>query len=353
MNKFRLYFILLLTSVVLFSCNKDDSSSATIPPRDFAEQYVADIDSIEHYLKTHHLIKVEVNGLTDVVINPIPENNPDGLISIWDNTEYPLEFKMVKNDVRTSNLVDGKSLDPVEYKMYYLMLSEGAGQKATTVDSTFVSYRGWTLDNNEFDIRNAPTWFTYPQISTSEVTVISGFRQFTALLKRGDSEQNPNTGEITYSNYGSGLVFIPSGLGYFNRHQTKIPSYSPLVFAIRLHTIRERDHDRDGVKTKHESFGSEDPFTIDTDGDGVPDFLDVDDDGDGYLTIREITKPTDEGVPYTGASKYYPFDPIVDNPATQVDETETRGIPSCNATETNDGYTNPARLRRHLDPTCH
>ncbi|MFY0484125.1 hypothetical protein ACI6PS_16140, partial [Flavobacterium sp. PLA-1-15] len=161
MNKFRLYFILLLTSVVLFSCNKDDNNSTTIPPRDFAEQYVVDIDSIEGYLKTHHLVKVENNGLTDVVINLIPEGNPEGLISIWDNTEFPLQSKMVKNDTRTSNMVDGKSLDPVEYKMYYLMLSEGVHERATTVDSTFVTYRGWTLDNSQFDIRNSPTWFTF------------------------------------------------------------------------------------------------------------------------------------------------------------------------------------------------
>ncbi|MFY0482248.1 FKBP-type peptidyl-prolyl cis-trans isomerase, partial [Flavobacterium sp. PLA-1-15] len=217
----------------------------------------------------------------------------------------------------------------------------------------FVTYRGWTLDNSQFDIRNSPTWFTFPQISSTEISVISGFRQFTSLLKSGDSSENPDTGEITFSNYGSGVVFIPSGLGYFNRYQDNIPSYSPLVFTVRLHKIRERDHDRDGVKTKYESFGSEDPYTIDTDGDGIPDFLDVDDDGDGYLTIREITKPTGEDVPYTGPSKYYPFDPIVDNPATPEDETETRGIPNCDSNPANVDYTNPARLRRHLDPTCH
>jgi len=355
MNKFRLYFTLLLTSIILFSCNKNDDDTTIAPPRDLAEQYLSDIDSIEGYLKTHHLVKVENNGLIDVVIDSIPEGNPEGLISIWDNTEFPLQSKIVKNDTRVSNLVDGASLDPVDYKMYYVMLSEGVGQQATTVDSTFVSYRGWTLDNSEFDISNRPVWFTYPQISASEIAVISGFRQFTALLKNGIATPDENgSGQITFSNYGSGVVFIPSGLGYFNRYQEKIPSYSPLVFTIRLHTIRERDHDRDGVFTKFESLNNVDPYTVDTDGDNIPDFLDVDDDGDGFLTRREITKPTGEGVPNTGASKYYPFNPIVDNPQTPGDETETRGIPSCDASDENlDGYTNPARLRKHLDPNCH
>lgn len=317
MNKFRLYFILLLTSVVLFSCNKNDDDTSIAPPRDLAEQYLADIDSIEGYLKTHYLVKVEVNGMIDVVIDSIPEGNPEGLISIWENTEFPLQSKIVKNDTRTSNLVDGISEDPVEYKMYYLMLSEGSGQQATTVDSTFVSYRGWTLDNSEFDISNRPVWFTYPQISASEIAVISGFRQFTGLLKEGDEPTVGENGEITFSNYGSGVVFIPSGLGYFNRYQDKIPSYSPLAFIIRLHTIRERDHDRDGVKTKYESLNSEDPYTVDTDGDGIPDFLDVDDDGDGFLTRREIKNP---------AGGTYDFDLI----------------PTCQG----------GSIKKHLDPNC-
>lgn len=354
MNKFRLYFILLFTSAVLISCNKNDDDTSIAPPRDLAEQYLSDIDSIEQYLKTHHLVKVEVNGLVDVIIDTIPNGNPEGLVSIWDNTEFPLQSKIVKNDTRVSNLVDGISEDPVEYKMYYLMLTEGVGQQATTVDSTFVTYRGWKLDNEEFDVTNAPLWFTYPQITAAERMSISGFRQFTSLLKRGDDAVVGPDGVITYSNYGAGVVFIPSGLGYFNRIQGSIPSYSPLVFTIRLHTLRERDHDRDGILTKYESLNSADPYTVDTDGDGVPDFLDVDDDGDGYLTRIEITKPTGAGVPNTGPGKYYPFDPILDNPATPENEAETRGIPSCDASEQNlEGYTNPARLRRHLDPDCH
>jgi len=349
MNKFRLYFILLLTSVILFSCNKNDDDTSIAPPRDLSEQYLSDIDSIEQYLKTHYLVKVEVNGLIDVVIDSIPQGNPGGLVSIWDNTEFPLQSKMVKNDSRTSNLVDGKSEDPVEYKMYYVMLSEGVGQQATTVDSTFVTYRGWTLDNSEFDVRNgnAPAWFTYPQISTSEITVISGFRQFTALLKRGDNPTVGENGEITYSNYGSGVVFIPSGLGYFSRYQDKIPAYSPLVFTIRLHSIRERDHDRDGILTKYESLNSVDPYTVDTDGDGVPDFLDIDDDGDGFLTRREIRYTKIDPVTQEELTFYYPFNgATVDDPGTIIDERQ--GIPSCG-----DDFTSPTRLRKHLDPNCH
>ncbi|MDR6968326.1 hypothetical protein J2X31_002343 [Flavobacterium arsenatis] len=318
MNKFRLYFTLLLTSVILFSCNKNDDDASVAPPRDFAEQYATDIDLIEKYLKTHSLVKVEVNGLIDVVIDSIPEENPQGLISIWDNTEFPLQSKIIKNDSRASNLVDGVSLDPVEYKMYYVMLSEGVGEQATTVDSTFVTYRGWRLDNTQFEVANIPAWFTYPAITANEVQSVPGFRQFISLLKKGDDPVIGPDGSIIYSNYGSGVVFIPSGLGYFNRSTGSLPAYSPIVFTLRLHAIRERDHDRDGILTKYERLNSEDPYTVDTDGDGIPDFLDVDDDGDGFLTRVEIKNAAGVRLPY--------------------DE-----VPTCPG----------GSLKLYLDPSCH
>lgn len=303
MNKFRFYFILLLTSVVLFSCNKDDDKSSSVPPRDYTEQYTADIDSIEKYLKTHYLEPVEVDNRLDVVIKPIPTPNPEGFVSIWDNTEFPLQSKIFKNDLRNSSLVDGRIDDPVDYKVYYLMLQEGTGeaaQQARTTDSTFVSYRGWTLqDNTQFDISNTPAWFTYPSMTEGENQFISGVRLFVSLLKTGDAVLDEFTGEITYSNYGAGVVFIPSGLGYFNRPSGAIPAYAPIAFTIRLHALNERDHDRDGILTKYEDRnGDGDPYNDDTDGDGLPDFLDVDDDGDGFLTRVEIKNAAGDRIPY-------------------------------------------------------
>jgi len=110
----------------------------------------------------------------------------------------------------------------------------------------------------------------------------------------------------------------------------------------------------------------------DTDGDGIADFVDLDDDGDGFTTRFELTKPTSEvgivdGINY-GIRLYYPWDPMVDNPATpNVDETEPRGIPrrptgaltdpSKPESSTNvkkyveEDYTASGRLRIHLDKT--
>ena len=320
MNKVKFYFILPLLSVVLFSCSEDDGGKKSAPPRDYTVQYPVDLDSIESYLKTHSFTVIEVDGRMDVKIDTFIVGNIEGKVSIWDNTEYPLKFKMVKNDARKNFTVNGRVDDPVDYKMYYFIINEGGGASTTRFDSTYVSYRGWRLDNKQFDINNEPTWATFPQTTNQEVAFISGFRQFTPLLKAAvpPFTTGPD-GQINYNNSGVGVVFLPSGLGYYNSTVGSIPAYSPLVFTIRLHSVRERDHDQDTVLSKYENGdGVEDLFTVDTDGDNIPDFLDLDDDGDNVRTILEVRNPA------TGKPYLY------------------NDIPTCNG----------GTLKKHLDPTC-
>lgn len=323
MNKVKFYFILPLLSVVLFSCNKDDEAQAP-PPRDFAEQSKTDSISIEKYLKNHSFSVIEEEGRIDVKIDTFIVGNAEGKVSIWDNTEYPLKFKdEVMNDTRVSNLVSGISLDPVKYRMYYLLINEGGGASTTRFDSTFVSYRGWRLDNEQIDISNTPVWATYPSLSQNETALISGFRQFIPLLKGAESVSVGGDGVVSFTNYGVGVVFLPSGLAYYNSTRLNIPAYTPLVFTVRLHSVSERDHDRDGILSKYENrSGSgdevEDLYTVDTDGDNIPDFLDIDDDNDNVRTFIEIKNP-DTDQPYA-------FDQI----------------PTCTG----------GTLKKHLDPNC-
>jgi len=315
MNKIRFYFTLSAIAITLFSCNKkDDDSSVAVPPRDRAEQYATDIDSIEGYLKTHYITKVEVDGFTDVVITKIDTATPPGTLSIWDNTEFPLQSKIVKNDSRVSNFTDGRVDDQVDYKLYYLVLNEGSKDRPVTVDSTYTSYRGWTLDNKDFDKSNVPLWSSFP-----ENQFVSGYRQFLPHLKSASSAITNDDGTVTFNGSGIGVVFIPSGLGYYNSSSAAIKAYSPLVFLIRLHSVKTRDHDRDGVMTIFEDLnGDHDFYNDDTDGDLIPDFLDVDDDGDRYYTKDEVKDPD---------GKIYPF----------------ALIPNCPG----------GTVKRHLDKTCH
>ena len=341
MNKFKLYFILIITSVSLFSCTTDESTPVT-PPREYAAQYTDDIGLIENYLKTHYLTQVTVDGQPDVIFTKIPEGSTDK-VSIWDNTAIPLQNKIINSDNRTSHYVNGVVNDTQAYKMYYLIVNPGGGVKPTTIDSTYTSYKGWTLDDTEFDSSITPFWSTFPSLSMNEVSLISGYRQFLPELKTSTGVSTDATGTVTFQNSGVGVVFIPSGLGYYNLTRTLIPAYSPLVFRIQLHTLRERDHDRDGILTKYEDVnGDGNYYNDDTDGDNTPDYLDVDDDGDSYLTKYEI-RYTDA----VGGFHYYPFNgALVDDPSTLINE--TLGIPDCS-----DNYTLTSRKRKHLDKSCH
>ena len=232
-----------------------------------------------------------------------------------------------------------------EYKLYYILLREGGGETPSRVDSTFVAYKGWNLDNTVFDRNNQGVWFSYPAIYQGEGEAISGFRHILAKLKTATGVmEDPETGTVTHENYGTALVFIPSGLAYFSGANTGT-SYSPLAFQVKLFKKKQTDHDRDRVKGAYEDTNNNgDFFDDDTDGDDIPDFLDVDDDGDGVTTKTEIRKPTGE----TGFLKYYPFNPIMDDPNTpDIDETDTKGIPNCAG-----DYVTIPRLRKHLDRNC-
>lgn len=303
----------ILIAIVITSCSKSENR-AVVPPRDFGVQYLSDKDSIEQFLQNYYLV-VDAQGNASTL--PIPTGGT--AVSIWDNQEYPLQFVEVMNDGRRTNLVDGRIEDPTSYKLYYIVLNEGGGSRPSVVDSVFTSYRGWKVnDNTTFDSTIEPTWF-------SADGVVSGFRQALPLIKTAEGFSENNDGTVNFVNAGNIIVFIPSGLGYFSSPQISsgIGFYEPLVFQIKLNSLRYRDHDRDGIFSKDEIYGDNTNVWLqDTDGDNIPDFLDRDDDGDQVLTRNEIKNA--EGV-------LIPFDLI----------------PSCNG-----NTTDPNRLKKHLDPTC-
>src|SRR5688572_6686833 len=140
-HKFKLYFFLALVAVSFASCRKDDDGVE--PPRDYAEQYAVDLDSIEEYLETHYLTVTETNGLMDVTVTKIPSGGTQTSI----RNDSRLQWMEIMNTNRSNNLVDGRVDDPVKYKVYYMILNEGGGDRPTPVDSVYCSYRGWELDN--------------------------------------------------------------------------------------------------------------------------------------------------------------------------------------------------------------
>lgn len=379
MNKFKYYFVLVLAGIAMISCSKkDDDDAVVVPLRDYAEQYKADNDSIEKYLKTNYIESVTAD--LDIKISKIPAGGTQ--TSIWNQTTYTLASRNVYSDAIT-------------YKVYYLVLRQGSGASPTNTDKIFASYTGTLLNGTQFDSSygTAGTYNLFPYATDS--TVIQGWSEIFPMFKTGTPSAPASDGVITYTDYGAGVMFLPSGLGYYASTQGSIPAYSPIVFSFKLFNLQRADNEYtissttgqrvfvgDGIPDYLEDI-NHDGFLYDfrdvtkypsppanliddTDGDGIADFIDFDDDGDGYSTLFEVTKPTD--APFSGLSKYYPYNPVLDNPNTpNYDESEIWGVPRRPTGALTDptkpesvtnpkkyvpeDYTDPTRLRIYLDKT--
>jgi hypothetical protein len=334
MNKFKLYFFVFATLTVLFSCNKADSPEI-IPPRDYQVQYDTEIEIIRNYLKTYYIDSTSVNANPeDIKLTKILAGS--GNISLWDSP-------------RLDSIMPKPKYDGVEYTVYYIKIRKGSvsGIKPVKVDQVLAAYKGAYLnDESTVDIpKNIRStefeYIPYPENFIFLNQTIRGWQEIIPLFKSGQIINASGSDPVNYTDFGAGVMFLPSGLAYYNAGSGSIPSYSPLVFTFKLYDVRRADQDGDGILSIDESNDGSD-FTKDTDGDGSPDYLDIDDDGDGYFTKTE-TKYTDSA----GAVHYYPYNGAAfDDPTTLIDE--TKGVPSCGS-----DFTTPTRLRRYLDPSCH
>ncbi|MBC5839587.1 FKBP-type peptidyl-prolyl cis-trans isomerase [Flavobacterium muglaense] len=334
MNKFRYYFILLITTVSLFSCSKSDTPEIT-PPREYSVQYATDLADIEEYLNNYYITVTNNPGAPDdqdVVFTKIPAGGTqDPIMSYKDKTTFP---KLLSREVK---------LHDITYKLYYLVLREGVGESPSNVDEVYTTYRGEYLENKAVDGISTLTttkfeeWKFEPQ-RANLIGYIRGWKEIFPQFKTGTYTSNSD-GSISYSNFGAGVMFIPSGLAYYAAGNSSIPAYAPLIFTFKLYEIQRLDHEfnisnntptPDGILSYQEDLdgdgymwtkgelptGAVNPD--DTDGDGIPNFLDVDDDADGIGTRKEISAADGTIIPFAI-------------------------IPDCSG-----NTTNPARIKRHL-----
>jgi FKBP-type peptidyl-prolyl cis-trans isomerase FkpA len=349
--------ILLATlSVFVFSCNKNDDDEIT-PVRDYAEQYATDIETIKDFLKTHSITVVNNPGFIDDQDISFTEVSELSASSIWGSDDATHKPELLEWPVEK---------DGFTYIIYYLQLRQGTGTNSKSpcnYDNVLTAYKGFLIDE---DVTNFQT-NANPQDFFNLGTTIRGWSEILPKFKTGSYVPNAN-GTLAYTDFGAGVIFVPSGLAYFNGAPTNIPSYSPLIFGFKLLEIQRIDHDGDGIYSYQEDINGDgylrDNDTThedDTDQDGKPDFVDDEDDGDSFLTRYETEYLIG------GAKYYYPYDgDLVDNPLTAQDE--TKGIPraftgplanpSLPESSTNrrqplpEDYTATNRLRRHLDVNC-
>ena len=265
--------LLFFFIIINISCRPDDEDEEE-PLRDYLEQSLDDDQKLVQYLKSHYYNYQDFNDVLnddiEIKIDTIlPENN--NLKSLFDLA------------VQTSIPLASNQGEIIDHKLYHIVIREGdrKDDKPSIADSVYLSYKGKLLDGNVFDKKTNPVWF-------DTANVIRGFRYGLQYFSPGNFIQREN-GTIDFNNFGRGLIFMPSGLGYFNTAQSNIPSYSPLIFEISVFTINRADHDNDGVLSIDEDPNNDgNPYNDDTDEDGVINMYDEDDDGDGILTKDEL-----------------------------------------------------------------
>ncbi len=279
MIKLRYGVVILLTLMVgLVSCGKDDDSSdKPEPPRERGPEAERAQNEIEAFLSTHFYNYEDFETNPDnfkIKFDTIAGDNADKTPLI-----EQVEFKEVKDFVDNS----------VTYKLYYLKVREGGGDRPHFCDYTTNTYEGRKLDLEIFDNATRPIRLSLVD-GKEDVGIIRGLQQ--ALIEfKGAAEiiENPD-GTVSFEDYGIGAVFIPSGLGYFQFPPSGIiRAYDQLIFSFELFATEIADHDGDGIPSYMEDLNNnQNLMDDDTDGDGLPNYLDDDDDGDGRLTRDEI-----------------------------------------------------------------
>tara|TARA_A100001234_G_scaffold18512_1_gene14721 strand:- start:1584 stop:2561 length:978 start_codon:yes stop_codon:yes gene_type:complete len=312
--KFKL-FILLFTILLLgFSCGDDDDDGIVeVPEADRTEQQVIDNDSLVSFLQSHYvdeslLTNNPAISFNDIEIYELPEDgelpNPD---------QNSLLFDLV--ETKTTTYFD------VEYEYYILKINQGGSEVSPNFsDRVRVSYEGTLMDETIFDSSSTPVDFDLTSTIAGWGRVLPEFNNAEDFIVNSD-------GTVTYNNPGIGIMFLPSGLGYYSAAAGSVPVYSNLIFKFKVFQSEVNDHDFDNVPSHLEDINGDYDLTNDnSDDDTFADFVDSDDDNDGTLTIDEDLEPdSDLTVDRDGDGD--PTNDIGDGDPTN-DDTDGDGIPN-------------------------
>ncbi|MEZ4795159.1 MAG: hypothetical protein R2773_06760 [Flavobacteriaceae bacterium] len=279
MNRALLALSLLIS---LISCKKDDGVTY-IPPRDRGEEAPVSVGIIEEFLQTHFYNYEDF------------QNPPIGF-------DYKIKFDTIAGanadktplmEQVSSKIVPDRVDEGVTYKLYFLNAVEGGGDKPKFPDVTTLIYEGRYL-NTEFPGSAYTKLFdsAATPVSFDLTAVVNGFQDGMIECRTSPFPAiEGSDGSFTFTDYGVGAVFIPSGLGYYVSppNGSAIPFYAQLIFTYQLYASRQGDQDGDGIPTIFEDLNNnkleEDD---DTDEDGLPNYFDADDDNDGRPTSEEI-----------------------------------------------------------------
>lgn len=284
MKNNKLKYIVLLCGFALVAigigCSPDDPDFVPVPPRDRTEQQITDNDSLLGYFETHYYNYAELQSITDISINDIviselPKDENGNYLPLPD----PDNNRLLMGNVEAKNT----TLQDVDYVYYILKLNQGGGEAIPNfTDGVRIAFSGNLQNGTVFDSTANPTDLDLTNLIAGWNRVLPQFNVASSFAINGD-------GTVSFSDYGVGVMFIPSGLAFFDRPPFGVPIYSNLIFKFELYQTEVLDHDNDGIPSFMEDLNG-DFFLLndDTDGNNIPNYLDADDDGDGVPTRDEI-----------------------------------------------------------------
>ena len=312
--KFKLNILLITILLLGFSCGDDDDDGIIeVPEADRTEQQVIDNDSLVSYLQSHYvdaslLSNNPTISFTEININQLPD---DG--ELPNPNQNSLLIDIV--ETLTTTYFD------VEYEYYILKINQGGSENSPNFsDKVRVSYEGTLMDDTVFDSSSTPVDFDLTSTIAGWGRVLPEFNLAEDFIINSD-------GTVTYNNPGIGIMFLPSGLGYYSAAAGSVPVYSNLIFKFKVFQSELNDHDFDNVPSHLEDINGDYDLTNDnSDDDTFADFVDSDDDNDGTLTIDEDLEPdSDLTVDRDGDGD--PTNDIGDGDPTN-DDTDGDGIPN-------------------------
>lgn len=282
---------------LLTGCGEDDGIDVeVVPPRDLDEVAIENDAEIREYLQSHFYNYEEFENPPagfnfKMIIDTLAGDNA-GKIPLIDQVETT-EINVTSGELGLADQPD------VVHTLYYLIAREGMSSSPSVADSTYLTYRGTLLDDQDFDGSfQQPLWFDLARIQ-GPLQGARGFSEGMPFFKASSGITSNPDGTVTSIDGGVGMIVMPSGLGYFNAAPSNaIPNYSPLIFFVELFTIEETDHDGDGIPSIQEDLNGDGYLYNDNTNEeqeretisGVlrVNFLDPDDDGDEVLTRDEI-----------------------------------------------------------------
>ena len=312
--KLKLYILIIAILFLGFSCGDDEGDGITeVPEADRTEQQVIDNDSLVGYLQTHYINETILNNnpsisFNNIEINELPE---DGELPNPDQNSLLIDLV----ETFTTTYFD------VEYEYYVLRINQGGSEVSPNFsDKVRVSYEGSLMDDTIFDSSISPVDFDLTATIAGWGRVLPEFNNAEDFIINSD-------GTVTYNNPGIGIMFLPSGLGYYSAAAGSVPVYSNLIFKFKIFQSEVNDHDFDNVPSHLEDINGNYDLTDDnSDDDTFADFVDSDDDNDGTLTVDEDLEPdSDLTVDRDGDGD--PTNDIGDGDPTN-DDTDGDGIPN-------------------------